>query len=460
MTRMKRFSTVVATLALASLIAVPGFAARGSADFTRFVALGDSYGAGVSNASMNERHQAFSWPAVLARQANAPDFVQPLVSYPGLGPELVLLDISTTPPRIVPASGSGQPTNSTFPRPYNNLSIPGAAVQHLTLLTGGEQNPQGTAAQTARFILRGLGTPVQQALAQHPTFIAIWIGGNDLLGAVLSGKPSLMTPADTFKTAYNAMLDQLVAGAPSAGMVVGNIPTSAAGLPLLATVPPFITDPVTRQPVLGPNGQPIYFIADLGEGRGVGQLEPGSVVLLSSASKLATGVGFPPTLKNIPPFNQLPKVGTPLGDEDVLTPSELQKVAARAAEFNATIQQAAQARDIPMADINALFNRFAAGVHIGPFLFNSSYITGGVFSFDGFHLTDLGYTLFANEYIRTINSAYKTQMPVASITTLFANNGAFFPEASAQFEMTPEAAASILRYATPAPPRRLRAASH
>ena len=457
MTRIKSFSRIAAALFLASLTAVPMFAARGSADFSVFVALGDSYGAGVSNGSMNERHQPFSWPAVIARQANAPNWVQPLVSYPGLGPELVLVSVTTPTPTIVAAAGSGAPLNSTFPRPFNNLSIPGAAVQHLTTLTGAEQNPQGAAATLARFILRGLGTPVQQAIVQRPTFIAIWIGGNDLLGAVLSGRPAALTPTDTFRTAYNLMLDQLVAGAPNAGMIVGNLPTNATSLPLIATVQPFLVDPATRQPVPGPNGQPIFFIADLGEGRGVGQLEPGSVVLLSSAAKLSTGTGIPAALRPLLP--PLPNIGVPLGDEDVLTPSELQKIAARAAEFNTVIQQAAQQRDIPVADINALFNRFTAGVTIGPFRFTSAYITGGIFSLDGFHLTDIGYTLFANEFIRTINKAYKTAIPVAPITQFFDNNGAFFGDDS-RFEMTPEAAAVILRYATPPPAKRLRAVSH
>ena len=63
MSRIKSFSKITAA-ALALIVAVPVFAARGQADFTRFVALGDSYGAGVSSASLNERHQPYSWPAI------------------------------------------------------------------------------------------------------------------------------------------------------------------------------------------------------------------------------------------------------------------------------------------------------------------------------------------------------------------------------------------------------------
>ena len=466
MTRINSFSRIAAAVAVVVFIAVPGFAARGDADFTTFVALGDSYGAGVSNGSLNERHQAFSWPAIIARQAGASVFAQPLVSYPGIGPEIELVDVVSFPPRFQTGTTSGSPINLTYPLAYNNLSIPGANVQALTTLTGGEQNPVGTAAQTARFILRGKGTAVQQALSLHPTFIAIWIGGNDLLGAVLSGTPNNLTSVDNFRTAYNAMLDQLTAGAPNAGMIVGNLPTSPAALPLLTTVPPVLINPQTRQPVLGPDGKPIFFIADLGGGQ-IGQLPPGSVVLLPASSRIATGVGLPPAFRNIPPFNLLPNVGTPLSDAEVLTPTEQQAIAARAVAYNEVIAQAASSRDIPVADIKGLFDRFASptGYRVGPFTFSSAYLQGGIFSFDGFHLTDIGYMFFANEYIRTINSAYDEDIPVAGLSQFFANNGAFATTSSGaplvenmEWEMDESAAQSILKYATPVRARRLRAA--
>jgi len=459
MTSIKNFSRIAAAVAVVSVLAVPVFAARGSADFTRFVAIGDSYGAGVSSGSMNERHTPFSWPAVVARQAGAPQFVQPLVSYPGVGNELQLVDVVSYPPRIVPATGSGTPLNTNFAAPFNNLSVPGANVRDVTTITGGEQNPQGTAQMFARFILRGLGTEVQQAIAQRPTFIAIWIGGNDVLGAVLSGTPAALTPVDSFRTSYNAMLDQLTTGAPTAGMIVGNLPTAPAGLPLVNTVAPFIVNPVTRQPIPGPDGNPIFYVADLGGGT-IGQLPAGSVVLLTAATKLASGTGIPAAFKNIPPFNQLPNVGTPLADNDVLTPTEIAAIVARATEYNTVIQQAASSRDIPVADINGLFNSFGSGVNIGPFRFTSGFITGGLFSLDGFHMTDIGYSLFANQYIRTINAAYRTEIAVASIANFLENNGAFFPdENNLVIEMSEDAVASILRFATPVK-KRLRAAGH
>ncbi|HVR41518.1 MAG TPA: SGNH/GDSL hydrolase family protein, partial [Thermoanaerobaculia bacterium] len=393
---MKTFAKTAAAVLVVTLIAVPMFAARGSAVFTRFVAIGDSYGAGIQSGSLNERHQPFNWPSVVARQVGAPDFQQPIVSFPGIGPELQLVNATTFPPVITPAAGQGTPINLNLPRPYNNLSIPGANVTDVTTLTGKEA-PTSTAKTFAQFILRGLGTEVQQAIAQQPTFIAIWIGGNDGLGAVLGGTPALLTPVDTFRTSYNKMLDDLIAGAPNAGMVVGNLPNNISSIPFTTTVAPVIVNPATRQPVLGPDGNPIFLFADLGGGT-LGQLPPGSRVLLSASTDLGQGFGIPPTLKNVPPFNALPHAGEPLPDRDVLTPTEIAAIQTRADEFNAVITASASARNIPVADVKGLFDRVRTGQQfVGPFAVKSDFITGGMFSLDGFHASDLGYILFANE---------------------------------------------------------------
>ena len=93
--RNNSFARIAAVALVALAIAVPTFAARGTADFTKFVAVGDSYGAGFESGTLHERHQVFSWPAVIARQvglrlclptATATDncFAQPLITFPGI----------------------------------------------------------------------------------------------------------------------------------------------------------------------------------------------------------------------------------------------------------------------------------------------------------------------------------------------------------------------------------------
>jgi hypothetical protein len=446
---MNRIIRFAAAVALTALVAVPSFAQRGSADFNRFVTLGDSYGAGVVSGSLNERHQVWSWAAVMARQvgyslcqptdtAAEPCFAQPLVTYPGIGPELQLTVLS--PPTIVPAPGQGTPVMTTFGRPYNNLSIPGATVGALLTLTGAEPPTAGepTAVSMARFILRGQGTAVQQALVQQPTFIAMWIGGNDALSTLFSGTPATLTSEADFKARYEAVLSALVAGAPNAGMVVGNLPT--VPLPYMLLIPPVVVNPATGQPVLI-GGQPVPLIADLGDGT-IGPLPTGSYVLLHARANLSTGYGLP----NLPPFNALPNAGKPLPNGDVLTPAEFNTIITRVTQYNKIITDAAAARNIPVANIQGLFAKMYApgGYHLGPITVSAAPVQGGFFGLDFFHLTDLGYLLFANEYIRTINAAYDTEIPVASIAQLYANNGAMFPETdSANLEVSQAAIEQI-----------------
>ncbi|MGK2859944.1 MAG: SGNH/GDSL hydrolase family protein [Thermoanaerobaculia bacterium] len=410
---------LTAVLALTMLTAAPVWAARGKADFTRYVALGDSYGAGVSSNALVDAHQRNGYVAVIARQAGANDFQQPLVSQPGIGPELQLLSIR--PLQIVPkASTNGVPTNLFLPRPYNNLSIPGARV--LDLLTiNGNQPPTNTTTTFAQFILRGLGTATDQALAQQPTFISVWIGGNDLLGAVLGGTPAALTPLADFEAAYTALLDRLVAGAPNAGMVLGSL-ADAASVPFATTIPPVLVDPATNQPVIV-GGSPIFYIADLGGGQ-IGQLTPGSLVTLGASSFLSTGFGIPSQVAPAIPLCQAPgnNCGKPLPDGVVITPAELAAIRQRGVEMNAVIFAAGAARDIPVVDINTFFEHAKAGLEIGGITINTAFLTGGMFSYDGFHPTDIGYALLANEFIRTINANYGTKIPYTSILRFFQNN--------------------------------------
>jgi hypothetical protein len=436
-----RIFTKLATAVVVAVlvVALPASAQRGGADFSRLVALSDGYGAGVVNGSLNERHQMWSWPAIIARQvglttcqpkaaAADPCFAQPLVAFPGIGPELQLDNL--TPLLIAPAAGGpSAPVMTTFARPYNNLSIPGATVGALLSLTGAEPRQPGepTAVSMARFILRGLGTAVQQANAQHPSFIVMWIGGNDALSTLFSGDPSTLTPAADFRTRYAAVLDTLVAGAPDAGIVVGNIPIQP--FPSMLLLSRFVVNPATGQPVPGPDGNPTPLIGILDDGN-PGPLPAGSFVLLHARTNLATGYGLPP----VPQFNAFPNAGKPLPDSDVITPGELQTIFTRIGEYNAVIQAQASARNIPVADIKGLFDHVYAtgGLHLGPITISPQPVTGGFFGLDFFHLTDLGYLLFANEYIKTINASYGTAIPLAGISQLDSNHGVFFPTTSAR----------------------------
>ena len=60
MIRIRTFARIAAVTFLVAAVALPSYAARGKADFTTFVAIGDSYGAGFEAGSLNDHHQPFA----------------------------------------------------------------------------------------------------------------------------------------------------------------------------------------------------------------------------------------------------------------------------------------------------------------------------------------------------------------------------------------------------------------
>lgn len=415
-----------AALIVAATLALPVYAARGRADFRTLVILGDSYGAGYSSGSLNERHQPFGWGTILATQvglkiceptASATDncFAIPLVSYPGIPTEPIL-----TAGGLAPGAGSGAPRMAGFGRSYNNLSVPGFTVGAALTIRGNSTDPG-----LSPLILRGLGTEVEQAIGLRPTFIALWLGGNDFLGAVSVGNPLGLTSIANFTAQYNALLDALVAGAPQAGFVVGTLPENFAAAPLTNTLPTFVFD-ANFQPVsVGGQTFPLIYTP-------TGSTTPipvpvGSIVVLAALPRIQTGFGIPPALKAFPPFSSLPNAGLPLTDADIITPAEQATFATTITAYNNVIRTAAARLDIPVADVKGLFERLgsakvATPLPLGPFFVNNSFIRGGLFSLDGVHLTDIGYALMANEFIKAINSGYKTKIPLANISQFLANN--------------------------------------
>lgn len=410
---MKNLRTLVFVLLVAA-VSIPAAAQRGSANFTRYVALGDSLTAGYSSSSLVLTRQDWSYPSIIAEQAGVVSFQQPLISQPGIPAELALQSLS--PLVLGPkAQGNGHPINLQLPRPYDNLGIPGARVGDLLTRTGAtpDANP------FYQIILRGLGPAAAQAAFLQPTFISVWIGNNDVLGAVTSGIASdaTLTPIGTFTTQYETLLDTLIAAAPSAGMVTAKVPP-VTRIPFATVLPPVLIDPRTRQPVPGPDGNPILLIAEQGDGS-IAQLTPGSRVLLTAQPFLASGYGIPAALGPVIP---LPNVGKPLPNAVVLDGSELAAIEAHRNAINAVITSAARIRDVPVIDFDPIFAEFAEGVHIGGVELSLDFLTGGVMSYDGVHPTDIGYLLIANAFIERINEAWDGAIPYASLLQLFADN--------------------------------------
>jgi hypothetical protein len=370
------------TLALL-VLAAPAFAqAPAAVNFANYFSLGDSLASGFVSGSLVSTHQTDSVPAHIARQAGVTDFQQPLVSEPGIPTELALTSLSPAPIIGPKASGLGAPTNLGLGRAYNNMAVPGTTLIDAITRTGdgGGQH---------HLILRGRGTQAAHVIAARPSVVTVWLGNNDVLGAAVRGRAIdnvTLTPAATFRAAYQALITALVAT--GARVFAANLP-DVTTIPFVTTIPPVVVNPSTAQPVLI-NGQPVPLIGPSGP------LPSGSLVTLAASSLLAQGVGIPTALGGR---------GTPLPDEVVLDPTVEATIVDRVAVNNQAIRDICAAANVPVIDQNAILRDLAArGRVVGGVTYTSAFLSGGIFSYDGVHPTEMGYAINANEWIRVMNA--------------------------------------------------------
>jgi lysophospholipase L1-like esterase len=384
---MSRLKILAGALALALLLPLAAFAVdTGSADFSRYYALGDSLTAGFQSAGLAQASQRNSYPSLINRQAtgSASGFEQPTVSDPGIPAQLELRSLS--PLVIAPKAGLGAPLNLTLARPYNNLGVPGARI-HDTVATvtdhGGLHD----------LILRGLGTALQQAAASQPTFVSVWIGNNDALAAATSGiviDGVTLTPVASFEADLRTIASAL--SSTGAKLLFANIP-DVTTIPFVNTVPPFLTLP---------DGSHAFLV-----GPGGVRLTANDRVLLTAQTLLAQGFGIPAEAGG---------QNVPLPDSAVLSASEIATISARVSAYNSIIRTVATETNAAFVDINAQFSDVARnGLPIGGATFGSSFLTGGLFSYDGVHPTGIGYAYLANVFIDAINEHYDARIPEVNL---------------------------------------------
>ena len=235
---------------------------NGTADFTKYVALGNSLTSGYRDGALYLDGQNESYPSMIAQQmklaGGAANFNQPLMDDNNGGLLLPTpagnVQIFDTKLYISGFSGGvpvlGYANNRvatnvlkniyTSSNTFQNLGVPGAKSFHL--LYNGFGNPSGIAAKTAnpyyvRFASSPTATVVGDALAQNPTFFSLWIGNNDTLGYASNGGDvtlDQMTPITDFTAYYSTIINTMVSK--GAKGVVANLPY-VTSIPFFTTVP-------------------------------------------------------------------------------------------------------------------------------------------------------------------------------------------------------------------------------
>jgi len=325
-------------------------------------------------------------------------------------------------------------------RPYDNLAVNGARLFDIRHTTGSiDSVSEGN--YFFDIVLRnvilppypffGNTTVLDQAVELDPDIIIIWIGNNDVLGAVLAGgDQSQITTHDNFKNEMYALLSDL-SSQTSADIVMSNIP---GYLPLgfaLDTVfvntgpafEPVVFDMTTLQPVnFGTDADPEYIPLLIEESKV-------SHILLTGAIEYSeSGMGIPTELQlEGDPYNKLPteaaaiyqkmtniglpvdgsSVGDALTDEYTITSDEEQAIDNAIEDFNSIISELAGQFSIPVVDMYALYdpeNPGAFGGYSGEYVLHNQAST--IFSLDGVHPNNLGHAVIANSFIDTLNQRY------------------------------------------------------
>ncbi len=401
----------------------------GNADFTTYISLGNSLTAGYLDGDLYRSGQQVSYPNLIAGQlktVGGGEFIQPLMYddigfgrrlvlnlntvrdcfgqpvdgvAPSLGPfPLAMLDPKTPDPKNF--------TNSQELHGSHNLGVPGAKSFHLLVPGYGSMNPY-----FARFATGAQISVVEQAVSLNPTFFSLWAGNYDILTyALAGGEQDSLTSVQLFSYAYSTLLTALTAN--GAKGVVANIPD-------ITNIAHFTTFPYNGLALtneaqvaglnaayaplgivfqLGPNP---FIVADPGAVGGLRQIKSTELILLSLPQDSIKCKGWG-SQKPIPAHYFL--------DE-----GEIANIKEATQQLNAVIESLAASHNLAFVNVNAIFNNIRTGLVYDGARFNASYITGGINSLDGIHLTSRGNAIVANFFIEAINAKYESSIPLLNV---------------------------------------------
>jgi lysophospholipase L1-like esterase len=383
-----------------------------NAIFARYVAMGNSITAGFQSAGINDSTQRRSYAAMIARASGFPYYYASLQGR-GCPPPFTN---NVTQERVGGGASNTCDLRAPDHHPWlSNVGVPGATsfspVDNLS--------PGANSNALTTFILGGR-TQIQAMQDAQPTLVTVWIGNNDVLGALTSsanpGNPALVTPQLAFEANYGAMLDAVEAtGAPAVLIGVGNV----AAIPYASRAAIYYCltydDPVCAAPLPEDPDPNFAGLAGLGvwtvtascspAAAGLGTLVPWPVILTKLGAATNPGGPVPQTLDCDV-------------DTEVVTPAENAGMQAAVAGYNAYIEAQATARGMAYLDINpTLLARVADGTipalpNLLPALAGQPVTFGPLFSLDGVHPSTEAHGVIADLLAALINQTYGTTIPV------------------------------------------------
>lgn len=373
--------------------------------FQRYASLGNSITAGFQSGGISDSTQLRSYAQLLGT-AMGTSFNYPQLAGRGCPPPFTN---NVTQARVGGATSSTCDLRVPRHGPFNNVAVPGNVVANL--FTNFGQPP--SSFDPLKTIFLGGRTELDHLTELKPTFITVWIGANDVLGALISstnaGDSTQITSAAAFNAAYDSVATVL-AGTGAQGVVLVNVPD--------VTIIPYASLAA------------IYYCAKNG---GCPPPFPPQNPLLAAVPTFTVNANCSPLGIGTTTLVPWPVALTKLGAAQQGVPSEIDcTVAAEvisAAEvtamqtavvgYNTHIAAVGVANDWPVVDVNTAlaFQRANVPGAILPFpdvtLLPAGPIAfGTLFSMDGIHPSTAAHRLIADSVASTINLKYGTTLPV------------------------------------------------
>jgi hypothetical protein len=101
----------------------------------------------------------------------------------------------------------------------------------------------------------------------------------------------------------------------------------------------------------------------------------------------------------------------PIRDEFVLDLSEIQMLRSRISEYNNVIISLASQYGLALVRADQLSSSLKTGFVYSGVSMSAKFVSGGAYSLDGIHYNAKGNALLANEFIKSINSKFKSRIP-------------------------------------------------
>jgi lysophospholipase L1-like esterase len=411
---------------------------KGRLNVSKYVAVGNSITSGYADNALYYDGQQVSYPNLIAQQFSkigGSVFKQPDIDPNSVGigasggPRLALaphadcLGNTSLSALQVAATGDFSIFLSNIyasKGPFNNMGVPGAKA--ITTIYPGYGNPTNGFGKFNPFFTRmssnlSSASILSDAMAQSPTFFSLFIGANDALGYALSGgtsdsiTPSAGAPGFGFDASMDLIVSTLISN--GAKGAIANIP-DITSLPYFTTVPynglvltsqAQVTSLNSAYAPLGITfhlGQNPFIIEDAAVPGGMRQIAATEYVLLS----------VPQDSLKCAQWGSV----KPIPNKYVLIHSEVSAIRTAISNYNIKIKSLATANGLAFVDVNQFLAMAEKGIAYNGINLNTSFVTGGAFSLDGVHLTPIGNALLANEFIKSINTTYKSTLPLVDAT--------------------------------------------